>query len=453
MKQTKQAFTLVELIVVITILAILWTIAFISFQWYSSQSRDSVRIANLSNLHKWLEIFQINSWKYPLPDGYVEITSSWSIIWYQWFAKQNVERISEITQWSTQDPLKDSIYTTYTTNLSRNKLQLMVFLESSENSIWYKSIIEKTNANLSTDYSKRTLFSRWDDIWILLWNTWSTLKQPIQETWTWIDVFNTQTEYKIYFDEDYSITWTWNSLKVLKSIMNAWKIATSCKDYINTYSSFIWEDWKYIINPTLGNKLEVYCDMTTDWWGWTLITAKAKYGYLNSWLSSIDNINKKYIDYSYIRWNYVSPMWKELPLIYRVYNNEEWNHLLFHDSVYWPINIDREKIDIHYQTSQDFANAFIIWEKNTSWIDESSFKIAVWKDGAKKITWRKGVSIPQINYITRWSAWWDSVHNEVKNNYLRFPMSPYDGTWRLWNETFESSYTWTDWRSISIWVK
>lgn len=34
-----KAFTLVELIVVITILSILWTIAFISLQWYSSNSR------------------------------------------------------------------------------------------------------------------------------------------------------------------------------------------------------------------------------------------------------------------------------------------------------------------------------------------------------------------------------------------------------------------------------
>jgi len=40
----KKAFTLVELIVVITILAILWTIAFISLQGYS---RVSISNANL----------------------------------------------------------------------------------------------------------------------------------------------------------------------------------------------------------------------------------------------------------------------------------------------------------------------------------------------------------------------------------------------------------------------
>ena len=48
MNKQKKAFTLVELIVVITILAILWTIAFISLQWYSRDSRDSVRISDMS---------------------------------------------------------------------------------------------------------------------------------------------------------------------------------------------------------------------------------------------------------------------------------------------------------------------------------------------------------------------------------------------------------------------
>jgi prepilin-type N-terminal cleavage/methylation domain-containing protein len=64
MKQisNKQAFTLVELIVVITILAILWTIAFISLQWYSSQARDSKRLSDVQNIKKSLELFSLNTW-------------------------------------------------------------------------------------------------------------------------------------------------------------------------------------------------------------------------------------------------------------------------------------------------------------------------------------------------------------------------------------------------------
>ena len=50
MRNTKQAFTLVELIVVITILAILGTIAFISLQGYSADARNSKRVNDLGNL-------------------------------------------------------------------------------------------------------------------------------------------------------------------------------------------------------------------------------------------------------------------------------------------------------------------------------------------------------------------------------------------------------------------
>ena len=52
----KKGFTLVELIVVITILAILWTIAFISLQWYAKDARDSVRIQDVANIKKSLEL-------------------------------------------------------------------------------------------------------------------------------------------------------------------------------------------------------------------------------------------------------------------------------------------------------------------------------------------------------------------------------------------------------------
>ncbi len=88
--KNKQAFTLVELIVVITILAILWTIAFISLQLYSKSARDSRRISDISNVKKSLELFSIKTWKYPLPDSPNEATFSWSKIWTQWIVWDNM---------------------------------------------------------------------------------------------------------------------------------------------------------------------------------------------------------------------------------------------------------------------------------------------------------------------------------------------------------------------------
>lgn len=55
-KSTKKAFTLVELIVVITILAILGTIAFISLQGYSAEARDSKRLTNVNDITRKINI-------------------------------------------------------------------------------------------------------------------------------------------------------------------------------------------------------------------------------------------------------------------------------------------------------------------------------------------------------------------------------------------------------------
>ncbi len=49
-------FTLVELIVVITILVILGTIAFVNIGGYSSNARDSTRVSDLTNIAKGLDI-------------------------------------------------------------------------------------------------------------------------------------------------------------------------------------------------------------------------------------------------------------------------------------------------------------------------------------------------------------------------------------------------------------
>ena len=54
MRNTKQGFTLVELIVVITILAILGTIAFISIQGYSADARNTKRTSDLGSLNSAL---------------------------------------------------------------------------------------------------------------------------------------------------------------------------------------------------------------------------------------------------------------------------------------------------------------------------------------------------------------------------------------------------------------
>lgn len=140
-----KAFTLVELIVVITILAILGTIAFISLQWYSKDSRDSVRINDISKLKITLELFSLDAWKYPSPDNSENITYSWwEIIWNQWEIWENVvtnlsRNLSEIPI----DPLTDKKYV-YSTLNNKKEYEILSIYESDN----ITSIVSQANAEL-----------------------------------------------------------------------------------------------------------------------------------------------------------------------------------------------------------------------------------------------------------------------------------------------------------------
>jgi|SaaInlStandDraft_7_1057024.scaffolds.fasta_scaffold15054_2 prepilin-type N-terminal cleavage/methylation domain-containing protein len=143
MKIQKQAFTLVELIVVIVILAILWTIAVISLQWYSKTARDSTRISDLSSMKTSLELFYLDAWKYPLTTDGVDITYSWSIVWSQWIfwddTFKNVTRLNKIPT----DPVTEYKYT-YSVTKTRNEYELAGILEG--DIVWSINILDNAYA-------------------------------------------------------------------------------------------------------------------------------------------------------------------------------------------------------------------------------------------------------------------------------------------------------------------
>lgn len=80
---SSRAFTLVELIVVITILAILGTIGFVSLQSYSLLARDSKRIADAKMFAKALNIYETRNNELPYPDDMATITGSGVVFSYQ----------------------------------------------------------------------------------------------------------------------------------------------------------------------------------------------------------------------------------------------------------------------------------------------------------------------------------------------------------------------------------
>jgi hypothetical protein len=199
-----------------------------------------------------------------------------------------------------------------------------------------------------------------------------------------------------------------------------------------------------------GNEFEVLCDMTKDWGGWTLYTAKNIYDYPKNWFLTVDT-NKLEIHFNSIRYDYISPLWIKLPLIYKLFSEAEGKTIL--SKWQWISTLLWGDLWIHYKTALNFSNAIRFWEGNTSGISESNFKQAIIDDGITYMSSWKNTTVNE-DYINMGTAFPFS-HTNI-SNYLRFPASPYHGTYKIWSETFPSYPTvsnWLDNRSISIWVQ
>jgi len=163
MIKQKYAFTLVELIVVITILAILWTIAFISLQWYPLSSRDSVRISDMSSMKTSLELFHLDSGKYPNTTNWTIITYSGGLTaWTQWLfwddTFSNVENLDQVPT----DPLTDKNYVYSITN-NKQEYELAWIFEW-DDIVLNNSIVSNTHAVLKT----ASAYITWEYNWKIL---------------------------------------------------------------------------------------------------------------------------------------------------------------------------------------------------------------------------------------------------------------------------------------------
>ena len=142
-KKTK-GFTLVELIVVITILAILWSIAFLSFQDFTAQARDSKRMTDISSLKKWLELYRTSSWDYPFPDSSNTISSSlWGVISYNWIIWKTVSNNVKLSE-TIKDPLTLADYK-YSISGDKKEYEISYNLED-DSSV---ALVSQTFAELS----------------------------------------------------------------------------------------------------------------------------------------------------------------------------------------------------------------------------------------------------------------------------------------------------------------
>lgn len=131
-------FTLVELIVVITILVILGTIAFVQLGGFAGSARDATRISDLANISKGLDTSITRNGIIPAPElgtnaGIISITLSGVNIGSQGAIGTNILSMIRMNG-EGKDPLDKKSYT-YITNTNSTKYQLLALFEDSSTSL------------------------------------------------------------------------------------------------------------------------------------------------------------------------------------------------------------------------------------------------------------------------------------------------------------------------------
>ena len=128
--RTRQWFTLVELIVVITTLAILATVGFVVMSHQTSVARDGKRISEIQSLSSASRITtaQLRELPRPIADS-LELTVSGSFIGYQGFMSKSLVNPIGYGSDKIYDPLDGTPYT-YRVSKNYDQAQFMAYLEN-----------------------------------------------------------------------------------------------------------------------------------------------------------------------------------------------------------------------------------------------------------------------------------------------------------------------------------
>lgn len=164
----KKGFTLVELIVVITILSILGTIAFISFQWYGVWARNSVKIQDMRNIETGLELFKLERGIFPEPTNAFDVTYQGWDAWTQGtFGDQTRTNVKRIPK-TPLDPATQTEYT-YSVTENRSEFELggigepSVFSQNTSSPL-FSSVYANTKPAIAItiwNYNGKVLSVRW----------------------------------------------------------------------------------------------------------------------------------------------------------------------------------------------------------------------------------------------------------------------------------------------------
>lgn len=425
-----RAFTFIELVISISILAILAILWFVSYSKNLEDSRDSQRESDLTAISNALKLHKTKRWSYPSPTDAFNIVNSGTIVAIQW-------KLSEKIIISTMDsiPLDPFINIPYTYSVWKNNSEFQISA-TLENNWMLKS-------TLKWDYSSpsRNIIPT-----IILAFAWKTDLEVNEFVWSWaynrtkFIFHNSKHNIPYTFEEPYlpyadntsflqlitdpnieyfqkidykncndiikaeKSIWTWeyqlNSFWTIQTV-NCWNylFPKSCKEILdsNTWSL----SGSYLIMPDWVNRsFTWYCDMSTASGWWTLM---AKDG--NSF------------DYSIGHCNFMNPptnTTKESSFVY--WACDLWQlEMLFWTPSWWVVWTNKVREDCSSRTSKTNHNT-CSWTWSSQTFEITSYGGCM--TGITTIENMKNVS----NWLWwKWEDWWTGVTKNL--SYLTTTLS------------------------------
>ncbi len=230
-----------------------------------------------------------------------------------------------------------------------------------------------------------------------------------------------------------------------------WTYARTCNHYRrwdNPNHYYTWDvwSWVYLIQPDLSQgAFEVYCDMSTNWWGRTqYVDIKWNYPFSDArdcWLwNIIDNSNLKCFNPNRFR-----------VAVTELYNDDwSWTDYFYDISDVWvDISTPRSKGSYRCLWHSEFMT-IMTRNPNTPNPDWSNaVRARLWKTFCpflREVAWKSQTGY--MNYDTLWSAWWDYFWENAwakREGFARLNKLYFRNNTSENIEDYNSWRRWTDW--------
>jgi prepilin-type N-terminal cleavage/methylation domain-containing protein len=253
MKMKNKAFTLVELLVVITILAIISVVAYQNFWWAVSKAVSWRKISDVATIETSLQQYKVDKNYYPA----VWTWSTTNMWWYDYNVEATQSNtISVVLNWSEIQEISDANWWWRVMNLDWTQ------------QIWAKGTISQEE--LGKAYLTRDLYD--PEVWDLkVWGSWKMIDSWIgryvyavyrKPTWpNWLANNRNGTYYNIA----YTVKKEWSDIYMTKIV---WDYDSgSCFDDAPTCPrTLIWSRGNFLINDQEQWKNADWTPFTSGFW-------------------------------------------------------------------------------------------------------------------------------------------------------------------------------------------